>query len=163
MADAPSPFLSSTWLAAARQVADGLDAEIAAAGDVVERPGVLTLESPVTIDVTVNETPDDVDTATGGVVACHVTADGQRIAVELGHLAAEGGEPEASVTTDYETAKAMFVSGDPAAFMQKFMGGSILVQGDLPRLIGLFAAMATAAANDPRAARATNSLRAITA
>ena len=48
-----------------------------------------------------------------------------------------GHEPDADVTltTDYATAKQVFVSGDPNAGMQAFMQGKVRVQGDMAKLM----------------------------
>ena len=44
-------------------------------------------------------------------------------------------EPELTVTTDYVTARALFVSQDLAKLMESFMMGKILVTGDVTRLL----------------------------
>jgi SCP-2 sterol transfer family len=41
------------------------------------------------------------------------------------------------VTTDYETAKVLFVDQDPAIAMQSFMNGKIKVQGDMMKLMAM--------------------------
>lgn len=48
-----------------------------------------------------------------------------------------GHAPDADVTltTDYATAKQVFVSGDPNAGMQAFMQGKVKVQGDMAKLM----------------------------
>lgn len=48
-----------------------------------------------------------------------------------------GHAPDADVTltTDYGTAKQVFVSGDPNAGMQAFMQGKVRVQGDMAKLM----------------------------
>lgn len=48
-----------------------------------------------------------------------------------------GHAPDADVTltTDYATAKQVFVSGDPNAGMQAFMQGKVRVQGDMAKLM----------------------------
>ena len=48
-----------------------------------------------------------------------------------------GHAPDADVTltTDYSTAKQVFVSGDPNAGMQAFMQGKVRVQGDMAKLM----------------------------
>ena len=42
-----------------------------------------------------------------------------------------------TVTLDYETAKAIFVEGNPQAGMQAFMAGKIKVQGDMTKLMAM--------------------------
>ena len=45
------------------------------------------------------------------------------------------------MTTDYATAKALFVDQDPAAGMQAFMAGKITVQGDMMKLMAMQTSM----------------------
>jgi len=45
--------------------------------------------------------------------------------------------PEVTVTTDYETARKLFVDQDQAAGMQAFMAGKIKVQGDMTKLMAM--------------------------
>ena len=42
---------------------------------------------------------------------------------------------DVTLTTDYATAKQVFVSGDPNAGMQAFMQGKVRVQGDVAKLM----------------------------
>ena len=44
-------------------------------------------------------------------------------------------EPEVTVSTDWETARKIFVDQDQAAGMQAFMNGKIRVQGDMTKLM----------------------------
>jgi SCP-2 sterol transfer family len=44
-------------------------------------------------------------------------------------------DPEVTISTDWETARAIFVDQDQAAVMQAFMSGKIKVQGDMTKLI----------------------------
>ena len=44
-------------------------------------------------------------------------------------------EPEVTVSTDWETARRIFVDQDQAAGMQAFMNGKIRVQGDMTKLM----------------------------
>jgi hypothetical protein len=50
-------------------------------------------------------------------------------------LLGEAAEPDAVVTTDYETARIMIVEQDPQAAMQAFMEGRVKVQGDMMKLM----------------------------
>jgi putative sterol carrier protein len=68
-----------------------------------------------------------IDTSSGSVV------------MELGELEAA----DVTVTTDYDTARKMFVEGDQAAAMQAFMSGKIKVQGDMMKMMALQTAMPT--------------------
>jgi hypothetical protein len=49
----------------------------------------------------------------------------------IGHSA----DADVTLTTDYATAKQVFVSGDPNAGMQAFMQGKVRVQGDMAKLM----------------------------
>ena len=53
--------------------------------------------------------------------------------MEMGHL----GDPDLTVTLDYETAKAIIVDQNPQAGMQAFMAGKIKVQGDMTKLMAM--------------------------
>lgn len=43
--------------------------------------------------------------------------------------------PDVTLTTDYLTAKEVFVAGNPQAGMQAFMAGKVKVQGDMTKLM----------------------------
>jgi SCP-2 sterol transfer family len=49
----------------------------------------------------------------------------------IGHAS----DADVTLTTDYVTAKQVFVSGDPNAGMQAFMQGKVRVQGDMAKLM----------------------------
>lgn len=51
--------------------------------------------------------------------------------IDRGHLA----DADVTITTDYDTAKALFVSGDQTAAMQAFMSGKIMVEGDVAKMM----------------------------
>jgi putative sterol carrier protein len=61
-----------------------------------------------------------------------------------GSLVMEPGEldtPDLTLTTDYETAKKIFVDQDQAAGMQAFMAGKIKVQGDMMKMMAMQTSM----------------------
>ena len=60
------------------------------------------------------------------------TSSGQ-LALDGGHLA----DPDLTITTDYATAKALFVQQDPNAALQAVFGGKIRVQGEMTKLLAL--------------------------
>ncbi len=110
------PFLSDEWMTAARAIREKY------ADEVPEVTAVLKINQVVT-DVPFG---DDVihsylDTSSGQVV------------MELGSL----DEPDVTVTTDYDTAKVIFVDQDPAAAMQSFLNGRVVVQGDMMKLMAM--------------------------
>lgn len=77
------------------------------------------------MNLVVTETPFD------GDIEFHMgTEDGSAL-MGKGHL-----DPaDLTLTTDYATAKEIFVSGNPQAGMQAFMSGKVKVQGDMTKLM----------------------------
>ena len=131
------PFLSDDWIDAARAIRERHTADAA------------PIPTAVKINLVVNDAPfgdgpinSYVDTSTGALV------------MELGQL----DDPDVTVTTDYETAKSLFLASDPAAGMQAFMAGKLVVQGDMMKLVVL----PTLAATDPAAQAASLEIRSIT-
>jgi putative sterol carrier protein len=57
-------------------------------------------------------------------------------------------DPEVTITTDFETARKIFVDGDQAAGMQAFMSGKIKVDGDMTKLMMMNAVPADEAARN---------------
>jgi hypothetical protein len=111
------PFLSPEWITSARR----LRAEFA---DRLPEPVVAAR-----INVIVTDIPHD----QSGIMEGHIdTTEGQTI-IEDGHV----DEPDLTVTVDYETAKAAFVTRDQQALMQSFFAGRILVEGDPSKLLAL--------------------------
>jgi hypothetical protein len=131
-------FLTDEWIDAAREVraryADRLPA--------------------VTIEVRINQIVTDVPFGDGTIRAYIDSTDGN-LDLELGEL----DEPDVTLTTDYDTAKAMVVDQDPTVVMQSFMAGKITVQGDMMKLM----AMQTAVPVNEASAEFAAELQAITA
>jgi len=111
------PFLSPEWITAARELRNTY-------ADQLPEPPV-----PARINVIVTEIPHGVVDSMHGHID---TSEGQTI-IEDGHV----DEPDLTVTVDYETAKAAFVTRDQEALMRAFFGGKILVEGDVSRLMAL--------------------------
>jgi putative sterol carrier protein len=82
----------------------------------------------VKINMVITQAPFD-DTTVKGFID---TSSGD-MALELGELT----DPEATVTTDYETASKLFVDQDPSAVMQAFMSGKIKIDGDMMKVMGM--------------------------
>jgi putative sterol carrier protein len=57
--------------------------------------------------------------------------------MDLGHL----DSPDLTVTTDYATARAIFLEQDPQAGMQAFLSGKVKVEGDMTKMMQLQIAM----------------------
>ena len=109
-------FLSDGWIQAARE----LRADYA---DQIPEPPIA-----VALNVIITAIPH----RTGELLGNIDSSDGQLI-IEEGHL----DEPDLTLTVDYETAKAAFVTRDQAALMQAFFSGKILVEGDVSKLLVL--------------------------
>lgn len=113
------PFLSDEWIEAAEAIRDRY------AGQGTAPPVKVRMNLVVTA---VPFGPDKLNASLD-------TSDGV-MALERGTL----DKPDVTLTTDYETAKSLFVDQDPQAAMAAFMGGRIKVQGDLTKLMVLQAA-----------------------
>ena len=68
-----------------------------------------------------------------GTLQSHMDTSSGELVMEEGHL----DEVDLTVTLDYETAKAIFVEGNPQAGMQAFMAGKVKVQGDMTKLMAM--------------------------
>ncbi|MEY2421553.1 MAG: hypothetical protein QOI95_1620 [Acidimicrobiaceae bacterium] len=112
----PYKFLSDEWMTEAKKVRE----EFAGKG------------TPPAHAVRMNQIITDVPFGEGTVNAYMDTSGGE-IDMEIGHLE----NPDLTVTIDYETAKAIFVDGNPQAGMQAFMAGKIKVQGDMTKLMAM--------------------------
>ena len=109
------PFLSEKWIVEARKIRDEYHHAI---------PDV----PPIAMNLVVNEVPFGT-----GTIDAHLDSSSGGIALDQGHLE----KSDVAITTDYATAKALFVDQNPAAAMQAFMSGKIRVQGDLAKLFSL--------------------------
>jgi SCP-2 sterol transfer family len=112
-------FLSDEWFV----VVDELAAEHGAGAP---------SSADLLMNVTVTETPF------GTELQLHLGAQGGQARWGVGHL--DGAD--LMITTDYPTAREVFVSGDPTTGMQAFMSGRVKVQGDLAKLLAAQAAPA---------------------
>jgi len=127
----PHPFLSEDWIAAARDIR---------ARYADEAP---TTSAAVRVNLNISEVPFG-----EGSMPAHLDTSSGRLEMELGHL----DEADATVTTDYLTAKNLVVYQDQGALMQAFMGGRVKIQGDGTKLMALAAAGQTGSAT-PEAVR----------
>jgi hypothetical protein len=134
----PHPFLSEEWMAAAKAIRERH------AGSAQKVNGSFRINQVVT----------GVPFGDGTVESYFDTSSGY-VVMELGRL----DDPDATVTTDYETAKLLFVDQDQAAGMQAFMSGKITVQGDMMKLMALQASMP----NDAVSQQIAEEIKAITA
>ena len=86
----------------------------------------------ITVVVKVNQVITNVPFGEGQVKSYMDTSSGEMV-MELGELS----DADATVTTDYHTARMIFVEQDQSAAMQAFMSGKIKVQGDMMKVMGM--------------------------
>ena len=110
------PFLSEEWMAEAKAIREKYADQVPA----------------VTAVIRINQVVTDVPFGDGEVRSYIDTSDGS-MSMDLGELP----EADATITTDYDTAKALFVDQDHAATMQAFMSGKIKVQGDMMKIMSM--------------------------
>src|SRR5687768_7722597 len=99
--------------------------------------------APVAHVVKMNQIITDVPFGEGTIEAHMDTSSGE-LEMDMGHI----DTPDVTVTLDYETAKAIFVEGNPQAGMQAFMAGKIKVQGDMTKLMAMQAGPPDATAQE---------------
>jgi hypothetical protein len=121
---AKHPFLSDEWFALVEKLIEDHGAE---------GPGQVDLVSNIVVS----------DTPFGPERHLHLSSKGGRGHVGIGHAP----DADVTLTTDYETAREIFTSGDPYAPVQAFMNGKVRIQGDLAKLMAAQQAGAPNAAN----------------
>ena len=104
------PFLSDEWFVAVREVVDARDVDIPP-------------HAELTMNLVVTDTPFGEDRR------LHVGARDGKADWGTGHAT----DADLTLTTDYATAREIFMSGNPQAGMQAFMDGRVKVQGDLTK------------------------------
>jgi len=109
-------FLTDDWMDAAREL----------------RAKYADRLPDVTVEVKINQVVTEVPFGAGTIRAYIDSSDGN-LDLELGEL----DEPDVTLTTDYETVKAMVVDQDPTIVMQSFLAGKITVQGDMMKLMAM--------------------------
>ena len=137
----PHPFLSTEWMDAVKGIREKYAAEASKVATSIRMNQVIT------------DAPSEV--AEGGTVKTYLDTSSGDIVMELGELDA----PDLTVTTDYDTARKIFVEQDQAAGMQAFMSGKIKVQGDMMKMM----AMQTSMPSDDTAKKVADEIKAITA
>ncbi len=109
-------FLSPEWIEAARAVREKYADEAVKVSTIIRLNGIVT------------ETPFG-----NGPLSIQLDTSSGIVHMELGLL----DNPDLTITTDYDTARKIFVEQDQAGAMQAFMGGRIKVQGDMMKLMAL--------------------------
>ena len=115
----PHPFLSDEWLDEAKAIRE----KYAGQG------------TPIGHKIKMNQVITGVPFGPGEL-QLYMDTSGGEIVMEKGALP----DADVTVTTDYETARKIFVDQDQAAGMQAFMSGKIKVQGDMTKLMMMNAA-----------------------
>ncbi|MBJ7282029.1 MAG: SCP2 sterol-binding domain-containing protein [Acidimicrobiia bacterium] len=108
------PFLSDDWFAAVAVLIQDHGDDAPAHANMV-------------MNLTVTDTPF------GAERQLHMGASDGKGRVGIGHDDAG----EITITTDYDTAKQIFISGDPQAGMQAMMSGKLKIQGDMSKLMSM--------------------------
>ena len=130
------PFLSPEWIEGARKIRAEYEGKTA----------------PIPHAVKMNQIVTDVPFG-DGTINGHIDTSSGDLVMDQGHV----DEPDVTVTLDYETAKAIFVEGNPQAGMQAFMAGKIKVEGDMTKLMAM-----QAGPPDPSAAEVSKKIQDIT-
>jgi putative sterol carrier protein len=116
----PFPFLSAEWMEAAKAIRDKYADQSA----------------PITISVRMNQIITNTPFGDDDVRLYLDTSSGT-MEMESGELET----PDLTLTTDYDTAKTIFVDQDQAAGMQAFLAGKIKVQGDMMKMMAMQTSM----------------------
>ena len=117
------PFLSPSWMEAAKAI----------------REKYADQSTKVTTSIRMNQVITDVPEGVGtdSVIKLYMDTSSGDVVMELGEL--EGAD--LTLTTDYDTARKLFVEQDQAAGMQAFMAGRIKVQGDMMKMMAMQTSM----------------------
>ena len=137
----PHPFLSPEWMEAVKAIREKYAEEASKVGTSIRMNQVIT------------DAPTDV--AAEGTIKAYLDTSSGDILLELGEL----DTPDLTLTTDYDTARKIFVDQDQAAGMQAFMAGKIKVQGDMMKMM----AMQTSMPQDDVAKKIADEIKGITA
>lgn len=113
-------FLSDEWMAAAAAI----------------REKYADQATKVTSSIRMNQVITDVPFGDGMVKLFLDTSSGD-VVMEKGAL----DTPDLTLTTDWETARKIFVDQDQAAGMQAFMSGKVKVQGDMMKMMAMQTSM----------------------
>lgn len=109
-------FLSDEWIAEARRLRREYRDKVA----------------PADVSIRMNLIVTDVPFGEGKVRA-HLDTSAGEPDFDLGHL--DG--PDLTVTTAWETTRAILIEGDAQAAMSAFLGGRIKVDGDITKLLAM--------------------------
>ncbi|MGD9997009.1 MAG: SCP2 sterol-binding domain-containing protein [Ilumatobacteraceae bacterium] len=117
------PFLSVPWMDAAREIREKYSGQ------------ATKVTTSIKMNQVITGVPDGV--GDGDTIKLYMDTSSGDVVMELGELDAA----DLTVTTDYDTARKLFVEQDQAAGMQAFMAGKIKVQGDMMKMMALQTSM----------------------
>ncbi|MCP3939222.1 MAG: SCP2 sterol-binding domain-containing protein [Actinomycetia bacterium] len=80
--------------------------------------------------IVMNQVINDVPFGTG-TLYLHVDTRSGVAEVDHGHT----DEADVTITTDYDTAKTLFMTSNPQEIMMAFMSGRVLIEGDMAKLL----------------------------
>ena len=123
------PFLSEEWFAEVRRLHDAYDDAVPPA-------------AAIRMNLMIKETPFGRD------LPMHMSAEGGQADWDEGHL----DDADVTLILGYETAREIFVGGNPQAAIEAFMVGKITMQGDITKLMEM--QMAQPGPRAPELARA---------
>jgi hypothetical protein len=106
------PFLSDEWFAEVRRLHDAVG-------------GAAPEGADIRMNLMITTTPFE------GDLPMHMAAAAGRADWGKGHL----DDADVTLTLAYDTARAIFVDGNPQAAIEAFMAGKIVVQGDITKLM----------------------------
>jgi hypothetical protein len=116
----PNPFLSPEWIAEARVI----------------RAKYEDRAPKIPVSIRMNQVVKNVPFG-DGIINSHIDTSSGELVMDLGHL----DSPDLTVTTDYATARAIFLEQDPQAGMQAFLSGKVKVEGDMTKMMQMQIAM----------------------
>lgn len=116
----PNPFLSPEWIAEARLIRAKFEGQA----------------PKIPVSIRMNQVVKNVPFG-DGVIHSHIDTSSGELVMDLGHLES----PDLTVTTDYATARAIFLEQDPQAGMQAFLSGKVKVEGDMTKMMQMQIAM----------------------
>lgn len=111
-------FLSEEWIIQARSIQEEY------------RGRVTPPAAEARINLTITEVPAEVSDSH---IAARIDTTEGATDLDLGHH----DEPDATVSLEYEVAKAFLVEGNPQAVMQAVMSGKVKIAGDMTKILAL--------------------------
>ena len=113
----PHEFLSDDWMEAVKAIRDKYADQA----------------PPVPYKIRMNQVISGAPFNDGADIHIYMDTSDGTMTLDKGELES----PEVTVSTDWETARKIFVDQDQAAGMQAFMSGKIKVQGDMTKMMAL--------------------------